>query len=71
MASEIKQIDGISPNEILYEFTVEDDVAYKDTWKGEMPLRKTEGKIYKYFDYDHYYSFLLSLSVAPAGKMGI
>ena len=38
----------ISPNEILYEFTVEDDVAYKDTWKGEMPLRKTEGKIYEY-----------------------
>ena len=24
------------------------DSAYRDVWKGEMPLRKTEGKIYEY-----------------------
>ena len=37
-----------SEDEILYEFTVNDDVAYRDIWKGEMPLRKAEGKIYEY-----------------------
>ena len=37
-----------SEDEILYEFSVDDDVAYRDIWRGEMPLRKAEGKIYEY-----------------------
>ena len=37
-----------SEDEILYEFSVDDDVAYRDVWKGEMPLRRAEGKIYEY-----------------------
>jgi hypothetical protein len=37
-----------SEDEILYEFSVDDDEAYKDVWSGEMPLRKAEGKIYEY-----------------------
>ena len=37
-----------SEDEILYEFSVDDDKAYKDVWRGEMPLRKAEGKIYEY-----------------------
>ena len=37
-----------SEDEILYEFSVDDDKAYKDIWRGEMPLRKAEGKIYEY-----------------------
>tara|TARA_Y100000590_G_scaffold275359_1_gene309147 strand:+ start:12899 stop:13879 length:981 start_codon:yes stop_codon:yes gene_type:complete len=38
----------ISEDEILYQFEVDDNVAYKDSWKGEMPLREAEGKIYEY-----------------------
>jgi len=38
----------VSEDEILYQFKVDDDVAYKDSWKGEMPLRKAQGNIYEY-----------------------
>ena len=33
-----------SENEILYEFEVDDKKAYRDIWKGEMPLRATNEK---------------------------
>jgi hypothetical protein len=45
-----------SEDEILYEFSVDDDVAYRDVWKGEMPLRKAEGKIYEYACHEGNYS---------------
>ena len=46
----------ISEDEILYEFSVDDDLAYKDLWSGEMPLRKAEGKIYEYACHEGNYS---------------
>ncbi|GIT60591.1 MAG: hypothetical protein Ct9H300mP20_04180 [Gammaproteobacteria bacterium] len=45
-----------SEDEILYEFSVDDDVAYRDVWKGEMPLRRAEGKIYEYACHEGNYS---------------
>ena len=45
-----------SENEILYQFTVNDQVAYKDIWSGEMPLRTAEGKIYEYACHEGNYS---------------
>ena len=45
-----------SADEILYEFSVDDDLAYKDLWSGEMPLRKAEGKIYEYACHEGNYS---------------
>ena len=45
-----------SADEILYEFSVNDDVAYKDVWRGEMPLRRAEGNIYEYACHEGNYS---------------
>ena len=46
----------IGPEEMLYEFSVEDEGAYTQTWKGEMTLRKTKGPIYEYACHEGNYS---------------
>jgi hypothetical protein len=38
----------VSRDQILYQFTVEDPIAYTQPWKGEVPLRATQDKIYEY-----------------------
>ena len=38
----------IGPDEILYEFTVEDDSAYTQPWTAQIPFRTTEGSLYEY-----------------------
>ena len=38
----------ISAREIRYEFTVEDPVAYKEPWKGEMPFLASSEPMYEY-----------------------
>ncbi|MGF1457155.1 MAG: hypothetical protein ACFB6R_17485 [Alphaproteobacteria bacterium] len=38
----------IADQEIFYEFSVDDPKVYRQTWRGEMILRKTEGPIYEY-----------------------
>ncbi len=37
-----------SPGEILYEFQVEDSVAYTQSWRGEMSLTAAKGPMYEY-----------------------
>jgi hypothetical protein len=34
--------------EITYAFTVEDPVAYSQPWRGELPLRTAEGRMFEY-----------------------
>ncbi|MEE3239148.1 MAG: hypothetical protein VX220_09680, partial [Pseudomonadota bacterium] len=36
------------PNEILYEFTVEDDGAYTQPWTAQIPMRTASGALYEY-----------------------
>jgi hypothetical protein len=38
----------IAPDQILYQFTVEDKDAYTQPWKAEVPLRATQDHIYEY-----------------------
>lgn len=38
----------VNPDEIFYEFTVEDPVAYTKPWKGELTFRKSPDRIYEY-----------------------
>ena len=38
----------VAADEILYEFTVEDPVAYTQAWRGELPLRAAKGPMYEY-----------------------
>jgi len=37
-----------APDQILYQFTVEDPKTYTRPWKAEMPLRATKATIYEY-----------------------
>ena len=37
-----------NPDEILYEFTVSDPLAYSQTWKGELTFRRSPDRIYEY-----------------------
>lgn len=38
----------VGRDEILYQFTVEDEKAYAQTWRGEMPMRAAKGPMYEY-----------------------
>ena len=38
----------VSDKEIFYEYTVEDPKYYAQAWKGEMPLRMSEEKVFEY-----------------------
>lgn len=46
----------VAPQEILYEFTVEDETAYSEPWRGEMTLRKSNDPIYEYACHEGNYS---------------
>lgn len=43
-----ERFSRVSDSEIFYEFTVDDPVYYSQSWKGEMPLRKSTDHIYEY-----------------------
>ena len=38
----------VSPDEIFYEFSVADPVAYTQPWKGELTFRRSPDRIYEY-----------------------
>ena len=53
-------------NEILYQFEVNDKKAYRETWKGEMPLRSTNSKMYEYACHEGNYAMANILAGARA-----
>ena len=56
----------VSKDEILYQFEVNDKKAYRDVWKGEMPLRATESRIYEYACHEGNYAMANILAGARA-----
>ena len=56
----------VSKDEILYQFEVNDKKAYRDVWKGEMPLRSTESRIYEYACHEGNYAMANILAGARA-----
>ncbi len=56
----------VSEDEILYQFEVNDKKAYRDVWKGEMPLRSTESRIYEYACHEGNYAMANILAGARA-----
>jgi len=65
-AEVIERFTRTSENEILYEFEVNDKKAYRDVWKGEMPLRATDAKIYEYACHEGNYAMANILAGARA-----
>ena len=56
----------VSKDEILYQFEVNDKKAYRDVWKGEMPLRSTESRIFEYACHEGNYAMANILAGARA-----
>ena len=46
----------VSDDEIFYEFTVDDPVAYSEPWKAEMVMVKADGPIFEYACHEGNYS---------------
>ena len=44
----VEKFTRLSPNELLYEFSVTDPTLYTQTWRAEMPFRKAKGPMYEY-----------------------
>ena len=68
-AEVIERFTRTSKSEILYQFEVKDRKAYRDTWKGEMPLRATNNKIYEYACHEGNYAMANILAGARAEEM--
>ena len=47
-ATVIEKFTRVSPDELLYEFTVTDPTVYTQTWRAEMPFRRAKGPMYEY-----------------------
>ena len=60
----IERFTRISKDEMHYEFTVDDPIHFKQTWKGEMPWRAAKGPIYEYACHEGNYSLSNALSGA-------
>ncbi|MEL0243006.1 MAG: hypothetical protein VW955_01000 [Gammaproteobacteria bacterium] len=56
----------VSKDEILYQFEVNDKRAYRDVWKGVMPLRSKEIRIYEYACHEGNYAMANILAGARA-----
>jgi hypothetical protein len=44
----IERFTRVSPETILYEFTVDDPAAFRKSWKAEIPMQKTQEPILEY-----------------------
>jgi hypothetical protein len=55
-----------SKTEMLYQFTVEDPVYFKQAWRGEMPMRTAKGPLYEYACHEGNYSLANALTGARA-----
>jgi hypothetical protein len=53
-------------DQLLYEFTVEDPVMFKQAWRAQMPMRPSAGPIYEYACHEGNYSLANALSGARA-----
>lgn len=43
-----ERFQRVSPNVLLYQFTVDDPTAFTKPWSGEIPMTKTDGLLYEY-----------------------
>ncbi len=44
----VERFTRVKPDEILYQFRIEDPTAFERPWAGEIPLHATPGPIYEY-----------------------
>jgi hypothetical protein len=59
-----ERLTRLGPDDILYEFIVEDPEVYTQTWRGEIPWRKIPGQVYEYACHEGNYGLWNILSGA-------
>jgi len=66
----IERFTRTGPDQILYQFTVEDPSTWTRPWSGEMVLRKFEGPILEYACHEGNYGLANILAAARAKESG-
>jgi hypothetical protein len=62
----IERFEMISPDELLYRFTVEDTAIYAGPWSAEFVLTRSKERIYEYSCHEHNYSMV---NILQAGRV--
>jgi hypothetical protein len=62
----IERLTRVSPDTILYKFTIDDPTAFTKPWSGEIPLTATPGPIYEYACHEGNYALADILAGARA-----
>jgi hypothetical protein len=62
----IERFTRTGPDQLMYEFTVQDPVNFKQSWSAQMPMRAAKGPIYEYACHEGNYSLPNALSGARA-----
>ncbi len=62
----IERFTRTKPDEILYQFRIDDPTAYERPWAGEIPLHATKGPIYEYACHEGNYGLAGQLAGARA-----
>jgi hypothetical protein len=68
-AKVIERFTRTAEDEILYEFTIEDDLAYSQPWTAQIPLRPAEGALYEYACHEGNYALSGILAGARRGEL--
>lgn len=56
----------VSPAELFYQYTIDDDELYTRPWRGEFSMTRSDGPIYEYGCHEANYSLPNSLSAGQA-----
>jgi hypothetical protein len=64
----VERITRVSPDAMLYKFTIDDPTAFAKPWTGEIPLTAAPGPIYEYACHEGNYAMVDILSGARADE---
>jgi hypothetical protein len=62
----IERFELISPDELLYQFTVEDTAIYTGPWSAEFVLTRSKERVYEYSCHEYNYSMV---NILQAGRV--
>ena len=64
----VERFTRVKPDEILYQFRIEDPTVFERPWAGEIPLHATPGPIYEYACHEGNYGLTGQLAGARADE---
>jgi hypothetical protein len=67
-ATVTERFTRVAADQLLYEFAVEHDGAFTQTWRGQIPLTATDGPIYEYACHEGNYALASILAGARAAE---